>query len=156
MSPCLAPVYWTAHQIIQQSQRSATVTTHYIIQQYMAHNSTLEAITTTIKILRSSSQIARVSWNQAHEIFPHSRLRLPSEFLHLLSNTIQGRSRLFPSRIQGQVNAFDPRFINTLYRKSRQFTSAANSKYFRLRNDLYCVRWGVKLYSLTSTVAVNF
>jgi len=23
------------------------------------------------------------------------------------------------------------------------------SRFFRLRNDLYCVEWGVKLYSLT-------
>jgi len=31
------------------------------------------------------------------------------------------------------------------------FQAAAFNFQFRLRNDLYCVEWGVKLYSLTST-----
>jgi len=29
------------------------------------------------------------------------------------------------------------------------------SRRFRLRNDLYCVEWGVKLYSLTALVGVH-
>jgi len=33
--------------------------------------------------------------------------------------------------------------------KAQHLSSATSSNCFRLRNDLYCVGWGVKLYSLT-------
>ena len=46
------------------------------------------------------------------------------------------------------------RLYTSLVRPHLEYCISAWSPSFRLRNDLYCVEWGVKLYSLTRLVAI--
>ena len=46
--------------------------------------------------------------------------------------------------------------INSLFRRADARGSAVIIYCLRLRNDLYCVEWGVKLYSLTHSLVIIY